>query len=89
MLAAKVPEVTVAEDVGLEGPKLKEDPFWPWFVLLWWPADWLPPEHPTPPGPWVWHPWTRPEMFAVASQLDNPEGHLELECWEGASFASP
>ncbi len=28
-------------------------------------------------------------MFADASQLGGPEGHLELECWEGPPFASP
>ena len=48
-MAARAPEVTVAEGAGLGGPELEEDPIWPWFVLLWWPEDWLPPERPTPP----------------------------------------
>ena len=39
----------VAEGASLGGPKLTEDPFQLWFVLLWWPEDWLPPECPTPP----------------------------------------
>ena len=45
---------------------------------------------PLLPGPWFWLPWTQPgrklsflpETFAGVSQLDDPEGHLELWCWE-------
>ena len=48
-MATMVPDVAVAEGGGLGGPKLAEDPFWSWFVLLWWPEDWLPPECHTPP----------------------------------------
>ena len=48
VLAVKVPDMVVADRLGLEGPNLAEDP-WPWFVLLWSLEDWLPPECPYPP----------------------------------------
>ena len=49
------------------------------------------------PDPWVWHPRTQPrrkqslllETFVGISQTGEPEGHPVLECWEGASCASP
>ena len=88
VLAASVPDVAVAEGIGLGGPKLVEDS-WPDLSSH---GDWKTGcslNVPLLPGPWVWCPWTQPRTFVGVSQRSGPYGLLVLECWVDSSCASP